>query len=66
MVGNYKRKTKIAKYSKQDLNNAIEDVKAKRLSLRYAAKAYNISKSALHRHMNDKVSNPDKVKLGRF
>ena len=66
MVRNYERKSERLKWSEADLDQAIKDVKEKKHSLRKAAIVYNIPKSTLERHVNSKVSQPGKAKLGHF
>ena len=66
MVRNYERKSERSKWSEADLDQAIKDVKEKKHSLRKAAIVYNIPKSTLERHVNSKVSQPGKAKLGHF
>ena len=65
MVRNYERKSERSKWSEPDLDQAIKDVKEKKHSLK-AAIVYNIPKSILERHVNSKVSQPGKAKLGHF
>ena len=66
MVRNYERKSERSKWSEADLDQAIKDVKEKKHSLRKAAIVYNIPKSTLERHVNTKVSQSGKAKLGHF
>ena len=66
MVRSYERKSERSKWSEADLDQAIKDVKEKKHSLRKAAIVYNIPKSTLERHVNSKVSQPGKAKLGHF
>jgi len=66
MVRTYVRKTKIASYSEQSLQNAVNDVQNKKLSLRKAAATYGISKSTIERHLKSKVLKPCQKKVGRF
>ena len=66
MVRNYERKSERSKWSEADLDQAIKDVKEKKHSLRKAAIVYNIPKSTLERHVNSKVRQPGKAKLGHF
>ena len=66
MVRNYERKSERSKWSEADLDQAIKDVKEKKHSLRKAAIVYNIPKSTLERHVNSKVSQLGKAKLGHF
>ena len=66
MVRNFERKTDRSKWSESDKKNALEHVRTKKLSIRKAANQFNIPKITLERHLNSKVKQPGKAKLGSF
>ena len=66
MVQNYFRKTERSKWLESNLNKAMEEIKKKNLSIRKAAAFYNVPKSTLERHVNEKVNNPETTSLGNF
>jgi len=47
---------KYINYSPEDLENAVEAVKSKKMSLRKAAVAYGVPKSTLENKLNDKLN----------
>ena len=66
MVRNYKRKTKNARWSENDLQAATKDIKKKTITFSKATELYKIPRSTLFRHVRNKFFNPGTKNLGRF
>lgn len=64
MVRNYQKKTTRGSWSLSSVHSAVEAVQKGELSLREASAVYNVPKSTLERHKNNKVEKPGS--LGRF
>ena len=65
MVRNYKRKTDRARWFEDAIKRALNVIKAKRRFLRAALLSCCIPRTALQRHLKEKVLHPE-VKLSCF
>ncbi len=57
MVRNYQRKTSRASWSEESMKMAMDAVKSQEMSLRKAAKSFDVPKDALHRRLQNKLKN---------
>ena len=64
MVRFYKRKSTRGKYGMENLEKALTEVKAGKISRNKAEQIYGVPRKTLNRHLQDLVAKPGQ--LGRF